>query len=66
MPIEQRGVDTIPDEERTGGPCDLVFLLSGAVGRAVHLALTTKTTPGTDAAADRAGTDIGATEVPLR
>ncbi|MFD5101990.1 cytosine permease [Streptomyces albidochromogenes] len=30
MPIEQRGVDTIPDEERTSGPRDLVSLLLGS------------------------------------
>ncbi|MFD3589588.1 cytosine permease [Streptomyces sp. NPDC058683] len=30
MPIEQRGVDTIPDEERTSGPKDLVSILLGS------------------------------------
>ncbi|MGW1160604.1 cytosine permease [Streptomyces sp. NPDC002519] len=30
MPIEQRGVDTIPDEERTSGPRDLVSILVGS------------------------------------
>lgn len=30
MPIEQRGVGTIPDEERTGGPKDLVSILLGS------------------------------------
>ncbi|KUL61541.1 cytosine permease [Streptomyces sp. NRRL S-1521] len=30
MPIEQRGVDTIPDEERTSGPRDLVSILIGS------------------------------------
>ncbi|MFJ1608304.1 cytosine permease [Streptomyces sp. NPDC088253] len=30
MPIEQRGVDTIPDEERTSGPGDLVSILLGS------------------------------------
>ncbi|MGW1495631.1 cytosine permease [Streptomyces sp. NPDC002402] len=30
MPIEQRGVDTIPDEERTSGPRDLVSILLGS------------------------------------
>ncbi|MEU8530568.1 MULTISPECIES: cytosine permease [Streptomyces] len=30
MAIEQRGVDTIPDEERTSGPRDLVSLLLGS------------------------------------
>ncbi|MEV6178161.1 cytosine permease [Streptomyces sp. NPDC052016] len=30
MPMEQRGVDTIPDEERTSGPRDLVTILLGS------------------------------------
>ncbi|WP_223776953.1 cytosine permease [Streptomyces sp. 135] len=30
MPIEQRGVDTIPDRERTSGPRDLVSILIGS------------------------------------
>ncbi|MFD3700824.1 cytosine permease [Streptomyces sp. NPDC058646] len=30
MPIEQRGVDTIPEEERTSGPRDLVAILLGS------------------------------------
>ncbi|MFB7600237.1 cytosine permease [Streptomyces sp. NPDC056160] len=30
MPIEQRGVDTIPDQERTSGPRDLVSILLGS------------------------------------
>ncbi|MGH4034419.1 cytosine permease [Actinomycetota bacterium Odt1-20B] len=30
MPIEQRGVDTIPDEERTSRPRDLVSILLGS------------------------------------
>ncbi len=30
MPIEQRGVDTIPDGERTSGPRDLVSILIGS------------------------------------
>ncbi|GGU44848.1 transporter [Streptomyces albospinus] len=30
MPIEQRGVDTIPDEERTSTPRDLVSILLGS------------------------------------
>lgn len=30
MPIEQRGVDTVPDEERTSGPRDLVSILLGS------------------------------------
>ncbi|MFE2098702.1 MULTISPECIES: cytosine permease [unclassified Streptomyces] len=30
MPIEQHGVDTIPDEERTSGPRDLVSILLGS------------------------------------
>ncbi|RSS83040.1 cytosine permease [Streptomyces sp. WAC06614] len=30
MPIEQRGVDTIPDEERTSGPRDLLSILLGS------------------------------------
>ncbi|MEU9116512.1 cytosine permease [Streptomyces sp. NPDC048483] len=30
MPIEQRGVDTIPDEERTSRPRDLISLLLGS------------------------------------
>ncbi|MFG2938959.1 cytosine permease [Streptomyces sp. NPDC048282] len=30
MPIEQRGVDTIPDGERTSGPKDLVSILLGS------------------------------------
>jgi purine-cytosine permease-like protein len=30
MPIEQRGVDTIPEEERTSGPRDLVTILLGS------------------------------------
>ncbi|PJN42324.1 cytosine permease [Streptomyces sp. CB02959] len=30
MPIEQRGVDTIPDEERTSSPRDLVSILLGS------------------------------------
>ncbi|MER6310725.1 cytosine permease [Streptomyces sp. NPDC001739] len=30
MPIEQRGVDTIPDEERTSGPRDLISILLGS------------------------------------
>ncbi|MEV7322211.1 cytosine permease [Streptomyces sp. NPDC093970] len=30
MPIEQRGVDTIPDAERTSGPKDLVSILLGS------------------------------------
>jgi purine-cytosine permease-like protein len=30
VPIEQRGVDTIPDEERTSGPRDLVSILLGS------------------------------------
>lgn len=30
MPIEQRGVGTIPDEERTSGPKDLVSILLGS------------------------------------
>ncbi|CAM5311616.1 Cytosine permease OS=Streptomyces alboniger OX=132473 GN=CP975_25420 PE=3 SV=1 [Streptomyces alboniger] len=30
MPIEQRGVDTIPDGERTSGPGDLVSILIGS------------------------------------
>lgn len=30
MPIEQRGVDTVPDEERTSGPKDLVSILFGS------------------------------------
>ncbi|GAU69139.1 putative NCS1 family transporter [Streptomyces sp. NBRC 110611] len=30
MPIEQRGVDTIPDGERTSGPRDLVSILLGS------------------------------------
>lgn len=29
MPIEQRGVDTIPEAERTSGPRDLVSILLG-------------------------------------
>ncbi|MCH0565817.1 MULTISPECIES: cytosine permease [unclassified Streptomyces] len=30
MPMEQRGVDTVPDEERTSGPRDLVSILLGS------------------------------------
>ncbi|WP_435215499.1 cytosine permease [Streptomyces sp. bgisy034] len=30
MPMEQRGVDTIPEEERTSGPRDLVSILLGS------------------------------------
>ncbi|MFI2434915.1 cytosine permease [Streptomyces sp. NPDC018693] len=30
MPMEQRGVDTIPDEERSSGPRDLVSILLGS------------------------------------
>ncbi|MET9392547.1 cytosine permease [Streptomyces sp. NPDC006624] len=30
MPIEQRGVDTVPEEERTSGPRDLVAILLGS------------------------------------
>jgi purine-cytosine permease-like protein len=30
MPMEQRGVDTIPEEERTSGPRDLVAILLGS------------------------------------
>jgi purine-cytosine permease-like protein len=30
MPMEQRGVDTIPEEERTSGPRDLVTILLGS------------------------------------
>ncbi|MEU8466175.1 cytosine permease [Streptomyces sp. NPDC029003] len=30
MPIEQRGVDTIPEEERTSGPRDLISILLGS------------------------------------
>lgn len=30
MPIEQRGVDTVPDAERTSGPRDLVSILLGS------------------------------------
>ncbi|MFE0056442.1 cytosine permease, partial [Streptomyces sp. NPDC059003] len=30
MPIEQRGVDTVPDEERTSGPRDVVAILLGS------------------------------------
>ncbi|QTE01090.1 cytosine permease [Streptomyces cyanogenus] len=30
MPVEQRGVDTIPDAERTSGPRDLVSILLGS------------------------------------
>ncbi|MGC0329332.1 purine-cytosine permease-like protein [Streptomyces sp. SAI-170] len=30
MPMEQHGVDTIPDEERTSGPRDLVSILLGS------------------------------------
>ena len=30
MPREQRGVDTIPEEERTSGPKDLVSILLGS------------------------------------
>ncbi|MGW7793387.1 cytosine permease, partial [Streptomyces tricolor] len=30
MPIEQRGVDTIPEQERTSGPRDLVSILLGS------------------------------------
>lgn len=30
MPIEQRGVDTIPEEERTSGPRDLMSILLGS------------------------------------
>lgn len=30
MPIEQRGVDTIPDGERTSGPRDLISILLGS------------------------------------
>ncbi|WP_328536503.1 cytosine permease [Streptomyces sp. NBC_00344] len=30
MPIEQRGVDTIPDAERTSGPRDLISILLGS------------------------------------
>ncbi|MFD5700557.1 cytosine permease [Streptomyces lasiicapitis] len=30
MPIEQRGVDTIPEEERTSGPRDVVSILLGS------------------------------------
>ncbi|MEU9232617.1 cytosine permease [Streptomyces subrutilus] len=30
MPIEQRGVDTIPEEERTSGPRDLIAILLGS------------------------------------
>ncbi|MEV6960836.1 cytosine permease [Streptomyces sp. NPDC051207] len=30
MPIEQRGVDTVPEEERTSGPRDLVTILLGS------------------------------------
>ncbi|MEU6145727.1 cytosine permease [Streptomyces sp. NPDC047081] len=30
MPIEQRGVDTVPDEERVSGPRDLVSILLGS------------------------------------
>ncbi|MDX2392063.1 cytosine permease [Streptomyces sp. DK15] len=30
MPIEQRGVDTVPEEERTSGPRDLVSILLGS------------------------------------
>ncbi|MEC4017245.1 cytosine permease [Streptomyces sp. H27-D2] len=30
MPVEQRGVDTVPDEERTSGPRDLVSILLGS------------------------------------
>jgi hypothetical protein len=31
MQIEQRGVDTVPDEERASGPRDLVRILLGSV-----------------------------------
>ncbi|MEV7508062.1 cytosine permease [Streptomyces sp. NPDC090085] len=30
MPIEQRGVDTVPEEERTSGPRDLMSILLGS------------------------------------
>lgn len=30
MPVEQRGVDTVPDAERTSGPRDLVSILLGS------------------------------------
>ncbi|MFH8796794.1 cytosine permease [Streptomyces sp. NPDC017941] len=30
MPIEQRGVDTVPEEERTSGPRDVVSILLGS------------------------------------
>ncbi|CAM5458277.1 cytosine permease [Streptomyces tanashiensis] len=30
MPIEQRGVDTIPEAERTSGPRDLISILLGS------------------------------------
>lgn len=30
MPMEQRGVDTIPDEERTSGPRDLISIPLGS------------------------------------
>ncbi|MFC8432825.1 cytosine permease [Streptomyces sp. NPDC057253] len=30
MPMEQRGVDTVPEEERTSGPRDLVSILLGS------------------------------------
>lgn len=30
MPIEQRGVDTIPEDERTSGPRDLISILLGS------------------------------------
>jgi hypothetical protein len=30
MPIEQRGVDTVPDAERASGPRDLVSILLGS------------------------------------
>ncbi len=30
MPMEQRGVDTVPEEERTSGPRDLVAILLGS------------------------------------
>lgn len=30
MPVEQHGVDTIPEEERTSGPRDLVSILLGS------------------------------------
>lgn len=33
MPIEQRGVDTIPEAERTSTPRDLVSILLGSIRR---------------------------------